>query len=270
MIILLPMIGEAAEQGIAPVGRTHHERRRAAAVFAMKKMDIGIPANVLSLITSEPHETHEGMETGFYPWNEWKSLKLVFHRNERTASLFEIVNKYDDAVSAKDSDKAGGDELWNFIGVPMVRLDQKDRIQKLGFCGLADADFRDPSRLPSSLKELVIHGARDLAGSPSLTQLPPRFFSQLPRGLVQMDLSNNMLSDVVVESAPPSLRRLLLWHNAKNLKVRLRRPLPMSLTVYVDSIDDVDPDDGELVQEDGAYRTYSLKWDDGTQIKIKA
>ena len=259
MIFLLPMFDEAAEQGVTPVGRTHHERRRAAAVFAMKRMNIGIPANVLSLITSESHQTHQGMETGFYPWNEWKSLKLVFHRNHRTASLFQILNKYDDAMSALVAkDKAC--ESWYSLG---LILDEKGKIIMVGFYGIADGDFRDLSRLPADLMELEIHKR---SASASLTQLPPGFFSQLPRRLIDIDLCDNALSDVVVESVPPTLRCLVLTRNAGNVKVRFRRPLPMYLAVHVDSIDNVDPGDGELVKDDRRY--CPLKWSDGTQIGI--
>ena len=259
MIILLPMFGEAADQGVIPVDGTHYDRRRAAAVFAMKRMNIGIPANVLSLITSELHQTHQGMETGFYPWNEWKSLKLVFHRNDRTASLFEILNKYDDTTSALVVKNKG----WGFRDSLEFKVDEKGRISILGFLGVTDGDFRDISRLPAHLIELEINN--EYRGPASLTRIPSGFFSQLPRTLIELNLSDNALSDVVVESVPPLLLFLVLQRNAKNLKVRFRRPLPMCLAVHVDIIDNVDPGDGELVKD---YRWHYLKWDDGTQIQI--
>ena len=272
--------------GIIGAAGTPEERRRAATVSALSR-DQTFPPQLLRLIASNGHITRdcEELEMGFFPQNEWKALKRVFKRNERTAAIRHVIDQYDDARDAwrkspmiNDRDRDGQPCWWKhewgndtlFItiqsetGVSRMILNEDHEIIELFLPSLNGKDIGDLFYLPPNLKKLDI-GDRDL----------PNFeFHKLPRGLkVLVHPGPDAESKLHVQSLPPRLEtfRLREYGDRRKedpLEVHFYLPLPQGLTVHVPRMEELvyhpEPSEINEIERD----MWEVKWDDGSRIRV--
>ena len=252
--------------GIIKGTGTTDERRRAATVSALRHQEL--PQQLLRLIASNGHVTRdcEEPEMGFFPLNEWKALKTVFKRNERTAAIRHVIGLYDNARQAwesapkwDDHDRDGQFRWWKgdhlritirsktcvlthasrdsppHLHEKHIHLNEGHEIVCLVCTRFDGNDIGALSYLPPNLRNLVIdHG--------DLTNFE---FSKLPKGLTSLTLPGpDAESKLHVQSLPPGLRWLKLKEFGERrkedpLEVHFHLPLPRGLQVRVPRIDEL-------------------------------
>ena len=273
-------------------GGTTEERRRAATVSALRRQEL--PPQLLSLIASNGHVSRdcEQLEMGFFPQNEWKALKRVFRRNERTAAIHHVIDQYDDARGAAEDSLENDDRDWRST----VFMDQEKmlhasikirsgkgvrwsteitwhevhEITELFFPVLDGKDIGDISYLPPNLRSLVVSDG----------VLNNFEFSKLPKGLRWLTLPGpDAESKLHVQSLPPGLEEFRLGQSGSRrkedpLNVHFNLPLPQGLTVRVLRMDGLvfHPEPVEIKRIDAGLKIWEkiweLKWDDGSQIYV--
>ena len=264
-------------------GGTTEERRRAATVSALRHHSL--PPQLLRSIASNGHVTRdcEELEMGFFPQNEWKALKRVFKRTERTAGICHVIDQYDDARAAWDNSPAIQDRDWNgpfgwwkqvrrylciTIESPQSSTEiylKCDDFAIMDICPstLNEGDIRDLSYLPKHLRRLsILHGEFTMFELIYLTHPGPKAESKLH-----------------IQSLPPGLESLtmrkcgdLRRRKEDPLEVHFNLPLPQGLNVWVPRMDGLifhpAPAAIDKVQRERMWPTWKVKWDDGSQIQV--
>ena len=283
-------------------GGTTEERRRAATVSALRHQDL--PPQLLRLIASNGHVTRdsEELESGFFPQNEWKALKRVFKRNERTAAIRNVIGLYDNAREAwenapnspnwDDRDRDDQFRWWKeahyfrimirwqtCVSTPASRdspphlhvhldamhihLNEGHEIVRLRCTGFDGNDIGSLSYLPLNLINFGIdHG--------DMTNFE---FSKVPKGLTSLTLPGpDAESKLHVQSLPPGLMTLHLRQYGDRrkedpLKVHFHLPLPRRLQVYVPRMDGLvfHPEPTEINEIEARWE---IKWNDGSRIRV--
>ena len=295
LITILILVSFISLPGTISGASTPEERCRAATVSALRHHVL--PPQLLRLIASNGHVTRdcEELEMGFFPQNEWKALKRVFQRNERTSGIRHVIDRYVDSRAACENvpeiyNRAhhGNISWWKKVlgllgdaciairletGVftfTEITLNEDHEITSLFFDKLIGQDICDLSNLLKNLKTLGIYDG-------DLTNFD---FSKLPKGLRWLvHPGPDAESKLHVQSLPPRLETLILRgygkrRNEDPLEVHFYLPLPQGLELRVPRMDELvfHPGPAEInekiTRESNREKTWEVLWDDGSQIYL--
>ena len=200
-------------------------------------------------------------------------MGFAFKRNERTASLFSIIDRYESAIAAFEAAKIRkeGDSPFErlsddsqeqvaSLSIESTRIvvNEEGLIRTLSVPGLEDKDIVGLHYLPDHLERLLFRPG-------TLTHID---MERLPRGLKFLDLGFNKFSMVMLKSLPPSFMCLYLGDNRlEEQGVVLKLPLPQNMTLYVPRIDVLNLNGGQRQRIE--ENCWSIAWEGGTQIKVR-